>query len=184
MVKIYRQTGRADEVKVAAKPYRKPVWYKQTERLLKAYKNLSFEIENLKLQLRLNQLTGQSITRQLKQVVVQHNSVSSPLELMVIKEESLEERIEHKQILLQMLENTIKSFNPDERAVYKLRYELEKRDKEVWTKLQISRSGYFELQRRVVLKAAKLLDIPVPENDMPGEWNGTLFELRPENSLD
>lgn len=178
MARIYRQTGKVNEENEKPK-YKKPGWYKKTERLLKLYKNLPAEIENLRLQLRMDQLAGQSITQQFRPVVTQHNSVSSPLESITIKETSMENIIERKEILLQMLENTIKTFNPEERPVYHLRYELEKRDKEVYTKLQISRSAYFELQKRVVLKAARLLNIPVPIEDQPPQWNGKLFESVP-----
>jgi DNA-directed RNA polymerase specialized sigma subunit len=174
--RIYRQTGQVNEIKEPTKPYKKPGWYKKTERLLKYYKNLPMEIDNLKLQLRMDQLVGQSITQQFKPVVIQHNSVSSPLESVTIKEESMEERIERKEIMFIMISNAIKTFNPEEKMIYQLRYELEKREKEVYTKLQMSRSSYFELQKRVVLKTAKLLGIPVPEAEQPEEWKGKLFE--------
>ncbi|MEN6325805.1 MAG: hypothetical protein ABFD18_06325 [Syntrophomonas sp.] len=179
MARIYRQTGKVSEIKEPVQHYKKPAWYKRTERLLKSYKNLPMEIDNLKLQLRMDQLAGQSITQQFKPVVTQHNSVSSPLESITLKEVQMEERIEFKEIQFRMLENTIKTLNPDEKQVYNLRYELEKREKEVYTKLQMSRSSYFELQKRVVLKAAMLLRVPVPQDDQPKEWNGKLFESVP-----
>lgn len=178
-MKIYHSNGKIKEVKKPVEHYQKPGWYRRTERLLKSYKTLPFEIDNLKLQLRMNRLAGPSITAKYKPAVTQQNSVSSPLESSVIKEESIEEKIELKEIRYQMLENTIKALNPEEHQVYKLRYELEKGEKEVYQKLQMSRSSYFELQKRVILKAAKLLYIPVPEEDLPEEWKGRLFESVP-----
>ncbi len=177
--KRYYQNGQVQEIKNNEQPYKKPAWYKQAERLLKSYKYLPAEIENMKLDLRMEQLSGQRITQQFKSIVVQHTSVSSPLESITLKEMRLEEQIERKEIQYRKIQNTISTFNSDEKAVYTLRYELEKREKEVYTKLQMSRSSYFELQKRVVLKTAKLLNIPVPEAEQPEEWKGKLFEAIP-----
>lgn len=155
----------------------KPGWYKQAERQLRSYKNLPMEIENLQLQMELDQLAGQRITPKYQGDVVQAGSVSAPVESIFIKSEALQERLRLKQIRFRMLENTIKSFNPEERQVYYLRYEVEKRDKEVFFKLQMSRSAYFELQRKVVMKAARLLGIPIPDQELPEEWKGELFTM-------
>lgn len=155
---------------------KKPRWYRQAERLLRSYKHLPYEIDNLRLQLRLDQLAGPSITSQYKQAIAQSSGHSSPTEHVVLKEESLEEKLERKEILLQMLENAIKTFDPEEYQVYQLRYEVEKREKEVYMKLQMSRSSYHELQRRVCMKAAMILNIPVPCEAQPNEWTGDLFQ--------
>lgn len=165
-----------------SKPYKKPAWYKQAERQLRSYKNLPMEIENLELQMELDQLAGTSITQKYKNSMAQASGKSSPIESVVTKEEALRERLRCKQIRLKMLDNVIKSFNLEERQVYYLRYEVEKRDKEVYTKLRMSRSAYFELQRKVVLKAARLLSIPIPNEDLPEEWRGRLFEILPWGS--
>jgi len=175
-VRIYYPSGKVKDIKESEKKTKKPDWYRRSERFLRQYKYMESELKNMHLQLRLNQLAGTSITAQLKQVVVQSSSVSSPSETYVIKEESLEERIERKEIQLQMLENAMKSFDPEEKLVYRLRYELEKGEKEVWMKLQMSRSSYFDLQKRVVLKTAMLMQIEVPEEDIPEEWKGGLFQ--------
>lgn len=172
MAQAYRQGEDSQE---ASQPYKKPAWYKQAERQLRSHKNLPMEIENLQLQMELDQLAGQSITPKYQGDVVQSGSISSPVESIAIKAQVLEERLRQKQIRLRMLDNTIKTFTPEERQVYYLRYEVEKRDKEVYYKLQMSRSAYFELQRRVVMKAARLLGIPIPTKDLPEEWKGELF---------
>ncbi len=178
-MRIYHANGTFKEVNKPTETYTKPNWYRRTERLLKSFKNLPYEIENLKLQLRLDQLAGPSITAKYKPVVTQLNSVSSPTESAVIKEETLEEKIERKEIWFKKLENTIKAFNTEEHQLYKLRYEYERGEKEAYLNLQMSRSSYFEFQKKVVLKAAKLLCIPVPEDDLPEEWKGKLFESVP-----
>ncbi len=178
-MRIYHASDTDQETKKSIETYTKPEWYRRTERLLKSFKNLPIEIENLKLQLRMDRIAGPSITAKYKPVVIQTNSVSSPLESTVIKEESIEERIELKEIRLKMLENTINAFNTEEHRVYNLRYELERGEKEVYIKLGMSRSSYFEFQKKVVLKAAKLLYIPVPDDDLPEEWKGRLFESVP-----
>lgn len=159
------------------KRIKKPQWYRRTERLLKLHKYLPLEIDNLRLQIEMNQLAGPSIVAQPREIVTQHMpGGGSPIENAYIRDESLAEIAELKETLLKMLDNTVKSFNPEEHLVYKLRYESEKREKEVYIKLQMSRSCYFELQRRVVMKAARLLCIPIPHEDQPPEWTGELFE--------
>jgi hypothetical protein len=161
---------------VEAKRIKKPKWYRQTERLLKAHKYLPIEIDNIRLQIRMNQLAGPTIVQPLREIVTQHMQTgSSPTEREYILQEGLAEKLERKQILLQMLDNVVKTFSPEEHLVYKLRYESEKREKEVYTKLQMSRSSYFELQRQTVMKAARLLGIPIPHEDQPPEWTGELF---------
>lgn len=158
------------------KRMKKPQWYRKTERLLKNHKYLPIEIDNIKLQIRLNQLAGPTIIAKPREIVTQYMpGGSSPTESTYIREESLLELVERKQILLEMLDNVVKAFNPEERLVYKLRYESEKREKEVYTKLQMSRSCYFELQRQTVMKAARLLGIPIPHEDQPHDWTGELF---------
>ncbi len=156
--------------------YQKPQWYKKTERLLKWKKYLPAEIENLQIQLQMDRWSGQRITAQYRESIGQSLSISSPLVAIVSREESVEEKIRYRELLLQMLENTVKSFTQDERIVYDLRYDSELKDKQVYTGLKMSRSAYFELQRQVVLKAARLLNIPVPLKDQPEEWKGQLFE--------
>lgn len=160
-----------------AKPkYEKPNWYRRTERLLKWYKYLPAEIENLKLELEYQQLAGPPVTAQLRQDASFTNSVSSPLAAVVAVEETLQNKIRVKEIAYTKLENTINSLNPEEYQVYRYRYELECRDKEVYNGLDMSRSAYFELQKKVILKSARLLNIPVPKEDQPEEWTGELFE--------
>lgn len=160
-----------------AKRIKKPKWYRQTERLLKAHKYLPIEIDNIRLQIRMNQLAGPTITSQPREIITQHMQTgSSPTEREYLIQESLAEKLERKQILLQMLDNAVKALNPEEHLVYKLRYESEKREKEVYMKLQMSRSCYFELQRQTVMKAARLIGIPIPHDDQPPDWTGELFE--------
>lgn len=154
----------------------KPDWYIKSERLLKSMKNLPIEINNLKLQLELFRMTGPSITQKYHQVKVETNQVSSPTEQVVLREERFQEEISRREILLQMLENTIRSFSPEERMAYQLRYEMEKREKEVWDKMQISRTAYFNLQKRVVLKTALLLGIPVPVEEQGKYSSGLLWD--------
>lgn len=154
----------------------KPDWYIKSERLLKSMKNLPIEIDNLKLQLELLRITGPSITQKYQQVKVETSHVSSPTEQVVLREERLQEEISRREILLQMLENTIRSFSPEEHLAYQLRYELEKREKEVWDKMQISRTAYFNLQKRVVLKTALLLGIPVPPEEHSKYSSGLLWD--------
>lgn len=174
-MKLYYPSGSNREISNNTEKTKKPNWYRQAERYLKQYKYMEAELDNMKLQLRFNRLSGTSITAQLRQVVVQSSNISSPSESYVIKKELLEERIERKEIQLAMLENVIKSFNAEESLAYKLRYELEKGEKEVWMRLQMSRSSYFELQKIVVLKTALLMQITVPDDDIPEEWRGGLF---------
>jgi len=161
--------------------YVKPAWYKKTERLLKWMKYLPDEIDNLRIQLQMDKLAGQRITAQYRSVVGGHsNTVSSPLAAIASRDITLEEKIEYRELLLQMLNNTVNSFNRDEKKVFELRYDLELKDKEVFTSMDMSRSSYFELQKRVILKAAMFLHIPVPLEDQPNAWKGKLFE----NDLD
>jgi len=156
--------------------YKKPKWYRQTERLLKKHKYLPMEIDNLLLQLRLTQLAGPSITFQPREITTQYMpGGGSSTEAIYLKEESLDEKIERKQILLTMIDNAIRTFNEEERLVYKLRYESELREKEIYPRLKMGRSTYFELQRRTVMKAARVLNIPIPGDEQPDEWLGELF---------
>ena len=173
---IYYASGQIKDIKNPEKKQKKPNWYRRAEKYLRQYKYMESELENMRLQLRLNRLSGTSITAQLRQVVVQSSGVSSPSENYVIKEESFGERIERKEIQLLMLENVMKSFNPEEKLVYRLRYEQEKGEKAVCMKLLMSRSSYFELQKVVVMKTALLMQIEVPDEDVPEEWKGGLFQ--------
>lgn len=167
------------------KKIKKPQWYRRTERLLREFKYMPIEIDNLLLQLKLDRLAGPSTTFQPREIITQHmNSGTSSTESAFLKEESLSEHIERKQILYEMLENTIKSFNPEEALVYKMRYESEFREKVVSGKLKMGKSTYFELQRRVVLKAARMLHIPVPTDDQPQDWTGELFSKCAGHFLD
>ena len=178
MGKVYNVSSTQDTPKEPER-YSKPKWYRKTERLLKAYKSLPFEIENLELQLRMDKLTGTSITPNYNFSEGRSYGISSPVESVATREICIEDQIERKTILFKMLDNTIKAFTSDERLVYQLRYEEERRDKEVYTKLQMSRSSYFELQKKVILKAARLLYIVVPRDEWPEEWKGELFEVIP-----
>ncbi len=168
-MKIYYPAGDKKEIKQPGKRPKKPDWYSRSERLLRQYKYLPGEIKNMKLQLRLHQMAGTTITSQLRQVVVQSSRVSSPSESHVTKEEAMEEKIERKEIQLAMLENVMKAFNADEAMVYKLRYEMEKGEKAVWMQMGMARSSYFKLQKAVVLKTALLMQMEVPGEDIPEE---------------
>lgn len=157
--------------------YKKPQWYKKTERLLKWHKYLPAEIENLRIQIKMDKWAGQRITAQYRAAVGgPSNLISSPQTSVLSREEELEEKINYREMLLKMLDNTVRSFTPDEQKVYHYRYDLELKDKEVFTGLDMSRSSYFELQKRVILKSAMLLHVPVPAEDQPEEWKGELFE--------
>ena len=154
---------------------RKPDWYKKTERHLRRKKYLPVEIENLRLQLGLDREAGARVVADLKLGMAKKTNISSPTETAIIKYDTKEQAIRRKEILLTILENTVKAFNRDEHQVYYLRYELEWRDWQVSDKLGMSRSAYFDLQKRVILKAAQIIGIEVPEEDLPEEWKGELF---------
>ena len=157
------------------KRHKKPGWYRETERHLRRKKYLPVEIENLKLQLDLDRQAGPKIVAQIQPAVPQKSAVSSPTETVVISYDTKQEAIQRKEILPQILENTVKTFIREEHQVYYLRYELEWRDREVSEKLNMSRSSYFSMQRRVVLKAAQIMGVEVPEDELPEEWKGELF---------
>jgi DNA-directed RNA polymerase specialized sigma subunit len=143
--------------------HRKPEWYKQTENLLRRKKEIPVEIENLKLQLELDRLSGPRIISRYSVAEGKGTYFSSPTENTVIKYVSKEEQIEERRILLEILDNTVSSLSPEEFQVYALRYEAEMKDYEVYEKIGMCRSSYFEMQKRVVLKAARLIGILGPE---------------------
>lgn len=154
---------------------RKPDWYKKTERLLRRKKYLPVEIENLRLQLGLDREAGARVVADIESGVAKKTNISSPTETAVIKYDTKDQAIRRKEILLTILDNTVKAFNRDEHQVYYLRYELEWRDWQVSDKLGMSRSAYFDLQKRVVMKAAQLIGVEIPEEELPEEWRGELF---------
>lgn len=154
---------------------RKPDWYKKTERHLRRKKYLPVEIENLKLQLDLDREAGARVVADIEAGMAKKTNISSPTETAVIKYDTKEQAIRRKEILLTILDNTVKAFNRDEHQVYYLRYECEWRDWEIADKLGVSRSAYFNLQRQVVMKAAQLIGVEIPEDELPEEWKGELF---------
>jgi DNA-directed RNA polymerase specialized sigma subunit len=154
---------------------KKPDWYKETERHLRRKKYLTVEIENLKLQLDLDREAGARVVANLKSGITKKTNISSPTESTIMKYETKEEAIRRKEILLHILENTVKAFNRDEHQIYYLRYECEWKDWEIADKLGVSRSAYFNLQRQVVMKAAQLIGVEIPEDELPEEWKGELF---------
>jgi hypothetical protein len=85
----------------------------KTEKYLRRKKDLPAEIENLKLQLEADRMTGPRVTAQYKEAVSKNSSVSSPVESNYIKIETREERLRRREILLEILENTIKSFTSE-----------------------------------------------------------------------
>jgi DNA-directed RNA polymerase specialized sigma subunit len=158
--------------------YKKPYWYKQTENLLRRKKEIPVEIDNLKLQLQLDRLSGPRIISQYKVMEGTAAYSTSPTENAVLKYESKEEQIEQRQILLDILENTIRTFSPEEYQIYFLRYESELKDYEVYEKIGVCRSSYFELQKRLVVKAARLIGLTVPQDEkLPGQDSGALLVL-------
>ena len=104
---------------------RKPDWYKKTERLLRRKKYLPVEIENLRLQLGLDREAGARVVADIESGVAKKTNISSPTETAVIKYDTKDQAIRRKEILLTILDNTVKAFNRDEHQVYYLRYELE-----------------------------------------------------------
>lgn len=174
-MRVFYQDGNIKDVD-ENKTYKKPSWYKKAESLLRSYKNLPMEIENLQLQLEFDRLAGPSITAKYTSAMAQSSGTSSPVENTITREEALQEKLRKKKIRLKMLTNIINAFNQEEKQVYYLRYELEKQEKEIYFKLQMSRTSYFELQKMVALKAARWLSIPIPDEDLPEEWKGELFE--------
>lgn len=148
---------------VVKRKNRKADWYYKCEHLLKSKKNLPLELENLKLQLQLMKLRENQISNQFD--VSNNISKNKSHNNILDKMEHLQEQIHCKEIVNKMLDNTIRSLSADELTVYHLRYEMEKREKEVWDSMLISRSAYFHLQKKMVLKAALLLGIPVPTEE-------------------
>lgn len=155
----------------------KPEWYKRTERLLRRHKNMPVEIENLELRIEMDQEAGPRISSQIKQIITgPTNAVSDPIQQWEISMEAKRETLRRKQRLLKILDNTVQAFTKEEYDLYHLRYSLELHDFKVSRTLGLSRSPYFDKQRRVVMKAARLMCIEIPEDEQPEEWKGWLFD--------